>query len=1167
VPNDRNLLIEAGAGTGKTTRLVKAILQALFIRQISLDAIVALTFTNKAAGELKERVGKALEDVLSAKTIDALKEKPWWPTPSPPLTLTDLQKLATEAVSVLDRANISTIHSFAFSLLKRYPLAAGIDPEAEIDDKGLRFDDHFRREWPVWLMEELGEQPPREGLWMEIFSKLTLSEVEEAARRLADFEVPLEHLRQSEAALGPRLKELHGEIRALSAAHPGTQKADGIARACEEIIGLAAHGAWKKLDEIAAETVDILEKKPGDPTAAWNEMDLTRLKHFLAVAKNIDKRGDRVIALLTEALAPFVLRFRQVLLTEGCLTHSALLYLSRELVKNNGEIREVLKRSIRLILIDEFQDTDPLQAELLLYLAEVDGRKADHWETVQLEQGKLFIVGDPKQSIYRFRGADIAAYEQIGRLILSQGGQQETLEMNYRSQSQVIELVNQAFERIIRAEEGISPPYVAVKPHHPHASEHPVQDVAVWLADSPEEQSVETAQATEAEAAARWIKDSVGQLTIYDPEDGARRPMLYRDVALIFRTYSPMDRFIEALRRYDIPFAVESERYFFTTPEVTDFVNLLRAAENPDDVLSLVGYLRSPMGGLTDEEILKRKNADSLEDVASVRWLRTITARLGREPLAEVLQSIFHETFILEMAARSYHGDQTVANLLKLRRLLESFAAEGVTTMGLLLETLEEFFNDDKIEGESPLADEKYDAVRLLTIHKAKGLEYPVVFLPSLHSELKTHLPDSLVYDWRSRKLGLSVAGYSNLEKLLLDEQTRRRDAAEENRILYVAMTRARERLVLSGGVNLKSRRSRTYLRRLVEAWGLSLDSLGDGRTTLGCTSIDVRRLKRVTGADMKASKLPDNPLQRVDVNVFAQTWMKRAEICKQTKLTTLVLSPSLANECPSPLVGEGEDGGEQKRYAPPTSPPLRLGGSADASVADILPHKGGGETFGRPLLIGSLVHRFLEHWDFVADPKQIPARLAQLAGPFFNLQGLPIDAELIGQAAELLTRFADSADYKEIQASEIVGREVPFFYLIDETVGAPLVGARNSNKQPADVPFPRAATRAAPTDRPPTLVRGVMDILYRRPDGQLVIGDYKTQVAGSALRVPGEKTDVTGSELRVPGSKPETRNPKRVTRKPELAFEAQRAAYVEAVRRALGEDAIFKIIPLGRAR
>ncbi len=182
-------------------------------------------------------MGQALDDVLSAQTIDVLKAKPWWPTPAPAHTLTDLQKLATDATSVLDRANISTIHSFAFSLLKRFPLAAGTDPNAEIDDKGLRFDELFRREWPLWLMEELGDKPPREALWMELLSKLALSEVEEAARALADFRVPLEHLRPDKDQLAPRYKELHAEIRALAAAHPGTQKADEVARACEEVIG------------------------------------------------------------------------------------------------------------------------------------------------------------------------------------------------------------------------------------------------------------------------------------------------------------------------------------------------------------------------------------------------------------------------------------------------------------------------------------------------------------------------------------------------------------------------------------------------------------------------------------------------------------------------------------------------------------------------------------------------------------------------------------------------------------------------------------------------------------------------------------------------------------------------------------------------------------------
>jgi len=1133
---ERNLLIEAGAGTGKTTRLVKAVLQALFIRQIPLESIVALTFTNKAAGELKERVGSALDDVLVAGKIDQLKTRPWWPSPEPSLPLSDLQKLAEDARAVLDRANISTIHSFAFALLKRFPLAAGIDPKAEIDDKGLRFDELFRREWPLWLAVELSEKPPREALWTELLSKVTLSQVQEAVRRFADFEVPLEHLRTPDNDMRPRLTELHKEIRELIAAHGGNQKADDVARACEEMIGKAAHPSSP-----AATGGGPMDPRPttaGDDvhaTKAWPEGDIARLKISQKIALNLLAGGDHVIGLLTEALAPFVEHFRQVLLREGCLTHSALLYLSREIVKNRPEIRAALKRSIRLILIDEFQDTDPLQAELLLYLAEMDGRHAPHWESVRLEPGKLFIVGDPKQSIYRFRGADIAAYERIGKLVISQGGLQETLEVNYRSQSQVIDLVNRAFEKIITAEPEISPPYIAVKPHHVRDPKEAVQDVDVWLADSADEQSTEEAQATEAEAAARWIKDAFGTLTVYDPSlpDGPkRRLMLYKDVALIFRTYGPMDRFIEALRRHGIPFAVESERYFFTTPEVTDFVNLLRAAADPEDLLSLVGYLRGPMGGLTDEEILTRRHADTLEDVDTVKWLRGITARLGRQPLAEVLQYVFDHTWLMEMAARSYHGDQTVANLLKLRRLLEAFAAEGLTTMGLLLKKLEEFFNDDKIEGESPLADENYNAVRLLTIHKAKGLEYPVVFLPSLHSELKAHKADTFIYDWRSQKMGLTIGNFSNLEKLLLDEQTRRREAAEENRILYVGMTRARERLVLSGGVHLKSNKKKTYLQRLLGAWELVLEDLGTARVTLGDTSISVRRLERFTAASGAAPEKTATPWANVDPADFAGIWKSRAARCQKAEETTLVMTPT------SITVGAAPRGRPQSASIKPE--PRLMSMDFDSPDSDFAPSD---SYFGRPrgaapTLLGTLIHRFLEQWDFTCEKCSMPAKLRQVANAFFASEGLlrepfpdPKDSDpktplpqagedgrrpgeggsidivaLVTEAQHLLADFIGSVAWEEIKGSTILGREIPFFYAINEPAGA--------------------APRGRPQSESKTMMRGTIDILYRLPSGKVVIGDYKSGQT---------KHD----------------------------YEAQGQAYKEAVKRALGENAAFKIISL----
>jgi len=1088
---NRNLLIEAGAGTGKTTRLVKAVIQALFIREIPLDEMVALTFTNKAASELKSRIADALKDILDATSISTLREKPWWPEPEPTHPLSNLQELARKASGVMDRADISTIHSFAYALLKRFPMAAGIDPNSVIDDKGLRFDELFRRDWPIWLSVELGAQAPHEAQWLELLSRVSLADIEKAARELSDFKVPLDQLTLSDTARDKRLKDLHARIQALVADHPGSQKADTIARACEEVIGAAAHGASEKLEKLSEETTSELKREPGEPTKAWNEADLDELEMLQKVAKNVIARGDRVIGLLTQLLKPFAVQFRETLLSEGCLTHSALLFISREMVKHHPEIRTALKNDIRLILIDEFQDTDPLQAELLLFIAEAAGRHAAEWDIVQYGEGKLFIVGDPKQSIYMFRGADIAAYQRIGELVLKQGGFPETLEINYRSQSQIIHLVNMAFEQIIQEIPDISPPYVSVQPHPEAAPTRPIQNVEIWLSDSPEKQTTDDAQDTEAEYIARWIKKSVGDLMIHDPKEKALRPLRYLDTALIFRSYHPMDRYIDALRRHGIPFAVESERYFFTTPEVTDFINLLRAADNPEDILSLVGFLRSPLAGLTDEEILRRKNAQTLEESAPVQWVRSLTKKLGRQTLAEVLCSIFEETFLMELAVRSYHGDQTVANLLKLRRLLEGFAAEGVTTMGLLLEKLEEFFADDKIEGENPLADESYNAVRLLTVHKAKGLEYPVVFLPSLHSQIREHPPKpfSFSFDWRTQRLGLKLPDNSNtpimnLEKIELDAMTRAREAEEEKRVLYVAMTRARERLVLSGGVNLKTNSRNTYLKWLTGAWGCPLEELTEGKNEIGKTHLTVRHLARTTIRHKESQPVLDDPQKRVDLALFAKAWKERQTDYEKVINTSILLTPSRLDS----KAWEPDDVSLPRSLAPSRS---------------------------HAALLGTLVHRFLEKWDFSCEKCSMPAKLRLIANSYFADQGLlkepfpdpklgspspspsPSKGEgvdllqVVEEAQRLLADFIGSEAWEEIKGSTILGRELPFFY-----------------------------------QSGPSLTRGTIDILYRRPDGKLVVGDYKSGLTKQDNMAQGQ-------------------------------------AYIEGVKRSLGREAIFKIIYL----
>lgn len=1053
----RNLIIEAGAGTGKTTRLVKAVIDTLITRKIPLEAVVALTFTNKAAAELRERVALALDDIMTATRIDDLRQRPWWPSPGPQALLSHLQALAEGARSVLDRAQIGTIHSFAFSILRRFPLASGINPEAQIDDKGLRFEELFEEAWPRWLAVELGDSAPRAALWKNLLLTTSLAEITEATRRLCDFDIPLSllPLRERDAIAG--YQRCHEQARALVRAHGGTLNADRLAAACEQLLGLASAQAWERLDELSQEVREALALAPGSPKA-WDAAALETLAFLTRVARSVLNRSDRTLEQLTEAVRPFVIQFRSQLLAQGCLTHASLLSLCRDLVRDHPEIRRSLKRDIRMILIDEFQDTDPRQAELLLFLCEQPQDRAAAWLQIRIEPGKLFIVGDPKQSIYRFRGADIAAYDDTVNLLVTQGGQRETLAVNYRTQAQILDGINTAFEKLIEAIPGISPPYAAVQAHHSHRRECDLHGFELWLADSKDKQSTEQAQATEASAIAAWIDEHVGRLKVQDPREGPR-PLTFRDIVLIFRTYSPMDRFLEALRRRQIPFAVESERYFFTTPEVTDILNLLRAAANPDDDLSLVGFLRGPLAGLTDDAILQARQSGCMEALDAVQRIRRLSVRLKSEPLCVVLEDAFREFFVFELGSRSYHGDQTVANLMKLKRLLDTLSRESHRTLEHLLKRLEGFFADDTVEGENPLADESYDAVRLLTVHKAKGLEFPVVFLPSLHSESRRGTSAEVTMDWRSGRWGMSCGEFDSFAKHELDRMNRRREAAEEDRILYVAMTRARERLILSGGIHLKTARSGCPLQRLAAGWGVEMAALTEGDIQIGNASLAVRKLTPANVRDRPVT-VPNKPaLPALNPDAFAAAWKMRNDAFERVNQTPVIATPS---SFPAVDLTERWSGPRHHTARNPV-PPL----PHDGPPAVVSEEGGLRRDDGRQ--IGTLVHRFLQYWDFSCQKCDMPASLRRIAGAAIDPElSRP---EVIDEAQKILAAFIGSPAYREIAESQILGREIPF-------VSTP-------NNTPT-LPQPHTPT-------PPPLLRGVIDLLYRRPSGTLVVADFKT--------------------------------------------------------------------------
>ncbi|MFI5224455.1 MAG: 3'-5' exonuclease, partial [Nitrospirales bacterium] len=273
---------------------------------------------------------------------------------------------------------------------------------------------------------------------------------------------------------------------------------------------------------------------------------------------------------------------------------------------------------------------------------------------------------------------------------------------------------------------------------------------------------------------------------------------------------------------YDIAYITDGEKHFYRRQEVIDMINLLRVIDNQHDTIALVGILRSPLGGMTDRDLLALQQIEGLDyhqrdrlsawnhsQAGMVRRLYELLAELHQlaplQPVPDAIDLIFERLPILELAAASLHGEQAVANLRKIREMAEALADRPHLTLTGFVDLMMTRVSEQPDEAESALAEESLDAIRVLTIHKAKGLEFPVVVLPGLHQGSKNpRKGPSIHHDWSSRCYSLQMGGRSNLGAVLVDMKVAAREEAEQRRLLYVGMTRARDLLVLSGGQTTK---------------------------------------------------------------------------------------------------------------------------------------------------------------------------------------------------------------------------------------------------------------------------------------------------------------------------------------------------------------------------
>lgn len=832
------LIVEAAAGTGKTTMLVSRIVAVLRAGCTELDRIIAVTFTEKAAGEMKLRLRAGLE---KARTDAAI-------------TPVERDRL-DGALAQLEVARIGTIHSLCADLLRERPVEARVDPLFDVspEDEAERL---FEQCFDAWFQETL--RAPPEG-------------VRRILRRPArgrDRVGPRETLRGAAWKLiGHRdftakwrrdpfdreglVDVVLAELTAIGhLAHRAYQSDDYLARNLHKIDRFVCELARR--ETIRGRDYDGLEAELAE-MARWKEWKwrgggaygrgLTRADVVAqrdAAREKLDALVERsnadLAACLHEELRPLAARYDDLKARAGKLDFLDLLLRTRDLVRDDRAVREELRDRFTHLFVDEFQDTDPLQAEILLLIASEDPAETSYTRA-RPAPGKLFLVGDPKQSIYRFRRADVALYEATKARLLSQGATLLYLTTSFRSAPAIQDAVNTAFAPAMQSnEEGSQARYVPLERFRAHEDHQPAV-IALPVPRPYSDWGKVTSYSIDhslPDAVGAFVDYLVNQSgwTVTERDQGDRRvPIGARHVCLLFKRFQSFGDdvtrpYVRALEARRVPHVLVGGRSFHDREEVQAVRNALVAIEWPDDELRVYATLRGPFFALPDDALLAYRHAagdgsalgplhplrpppsdlaapaPAGDDDAGVREvaealaiLRQLHVGRNRRPIADTLARLLEATRAHAGIAIWPTGEQALANVLRVMDLARRFEASGATSFRAFVERLDADA-ESGTAGEAPVVEEGTEGVRIMTVHRAKGLEFPVVILADPTAPSTLQQPTRHV-DQEQRLWAEAIAGCLPAELLDHRDAVLRRDREEAIRLAYVAATRARDLLVV----------------------------------------------------------------------------------------------------------------------------------------------------------------------------------------------------------------------------------------------------------------------------------------------------------------------------------------------------------------------------------
>ncbi|MFC0626368.1 UvrD-helicase domain-containing protein [Kribbella deserti] len=813
------LFVEAGAGSGKTHALVDRVTTLVLRDGVPLRSIAAVTFTEKAGAELRDRLRVEFEQAWYGGS-DA----------------------AAEALDDLDSAAIATLHSFAQQLLLAHPIEAGLPPLIEVlDEVGSSV--AFEERWAELQRQLLDDESIAEPLLLAMAVGVELKHVRSLAKLFGnDWDLIGDRVlvEPPELVAMPDLSGLVAACAAIGAQAADCRDADD--RLLAKVLAVQETGRLLSTASDQESQLALLHSfrglKFGRLGRKENWPDIAKLRSDcstvveLAVSL-VDLLLDACLRHLSHWVAVRVLESAELRRAAGRLEFHDLLVLARDLLRRDPAVRDALQERYQHLLLDEFQDTDPIQIELAVRIAAGAAATASDWRDVEVPPGRLFVVGDPKQSIYRFRRANIATYLDAQDSL----GETVALTTNFRTVPPILDWLNEVFSQLIEPADGAQPSYQPLDPHRAafSAAPSPVEreplatviqfptaprpgGPSVVVLGAEPHQDLPRAQASvlrEREAAdvAGVVRQALAeQWQVYDEQAGEWRPAGLGDIAVLVPARTSLPYLEEALDAAGISYRAEASSLVYQTAEVRDLLACARAIADPSDRLSLVTALRSPLFGCGDDDLFTWKR-----DGGSFTLTAPIPAELADHPVAEAMDWLRSAHY----AARWQTPSEVLGKIVADRRMLEvaTIGPRSRDAWRRLRFVVDQARAWSEVEhgglraylawaahqgeeasrvAEAVLPETDADAVRVMTIHAAKGLEFPIVVLSGMTAAPNRQRGVQVLWPTEGGYAVKLKASVQTEDFDLVQPVDEQMDAYERRRLLYVAATRARDHLVVS---------------------------------------------------------------------------------------------------------------------------------------------------------------------------------------------------------------------------------------------------------------------------------------------------------------------------------------------------------------------------------